>query len=332
MSVGPILFHSSLFQISESQGEASLSLEKHREEILQGMSRGQTLPPQGSWQLPLLWSLLTPLGILGCEGEGGRKPMVDPPPPPASWKDLPVKAGDGKPYEEVEIQGDPARGQIHYHQMVHLPVAKVKTIHQENPWKFRETGLQHWRILKSLEELRPEHLFMEGVYPSEDPHQSPKIPTLDKREEIQQAFSGPLGKEPTDPQIWYLARNTAGAVYQILHPEVKTYPTMNAELRRNLMAAVKEMKERGIKPNDNHPDFLGPVKYDRERFVAKGIEEVLKNQPGAVIALVYGGGHDFSDDLSALEPKPRLTSYFFEFLRTAKYDKVKRVREGKPPQ
>ena len=308
----------------------SVKLESYSEAIASRAARTRITPHKRQHPLAFsIWSFLP----LACNTKENltQQEEVKPTLKDLPWDKIPVKASQAQAHVREELAGKAGMGEVHFLRMIHLPMKKIDTIHETNPWKFRKNGLFQFRVLQKLEELQPSYFFMEGTHPPKKAEQRVMIPTWDDREKIAAAFSGPLPEEPTEEQIWLLARNTAGPIYQIRHSEVEVLPTTNAQLKQVYMAAYQEMLQRGIRPEDNHPDYIDKVKTPREVFVAKGMVELLLQNPGAKIALVYGAGHRFSDDIKNLGLEPAMTSYFWEFPKTNDFAKVNRVQDGLPP-
>ena len=193
--------------------------------------------------------------------------------------------------EEIALVGNPAVGGITYYGQLHLS-SDLKQRGLENELfdinAIRRCGLYQREILIDLLRTMPDTVFIENSDTEQD------LFTLSDEvyDKITEAFPDVLIPDvPTDRQLKVLAMHGAAAVYIALNSVATLAPTITAEDETQIQAQVAKLFGKfddGYTVNQwNH------ITHYRERAAATHILNHLVDNPGEVVALIYGGGHHF---------------------------------------
>ena len=189
--------------------------------------------------------------------------------------------------KNTEINGDPAVGTIFHLRQEHTNMNKEpdpddmpKVLNEAETWKY-------------LELIHPDYILAEGwAYDS-----APAVKRTDKAfREIMSAFPNGRAEPRTLQQRKCLIKYWGSLCYSFWSPETR------------YLIGFDEFEKRIIHPGpDPTPlqerEHQRSVFTKRESAAAARIKSVLANHPGANIAIVYGGHHNFSNWFRDINPR-----------------------------
>jgi len=256
------------------------------------------------------------LGAAGCHREAdrpspGQNRVVLPVPSPSTPHNPWNLQQTGNIRLQVDLEGDPQQGSILFIRQIH---AIEEDLQAEGPTAHLvKVGLYQFYMLRLLEELHPQDIFLEGL--SHDLSHEGVLNNISDdigRQNMQFAERLFLGDLPDRPSADYLARLAsldAARIYAFRHAE--------AVLHRVMTPSEKEIVRRELFSDPNIDVVNHPINAQREQWAVREMLEVLHNgewqrtHPERRIALIYGGTHSFCDDFLRTASSPHVTSVWW---------------------
>lgn len=192
---------------------------------------------------------------------------------------------------EVENEGDPSVGTIHYIRQLHKDLFSDSVD--------SKTAMYQYNILKELDALGYNHIFAEGN--TEDTYSRGTWVT----EFIKEDFNDGIPEKPNAEQLRNLYLYGAASVYAVINPDVVLHKAddYSANSRAVFRIIASVLSGEVIDPGDE--TLKRDMDIDREQAAIESLSGYLSEHPGDSVVLIYGGAHEFKDNLTS-DFNPRL--------------------------
>lgn len=224
----------------------------------------------------------------------------------------------------VELRGNSKVGTvIHLRQRHWLPGLEIT---EKNTDEFLRVVNNQHQIWRELETRGIKHVFIEGIASDDKVSIAMRDPIGKKAiEVIRSIFPNGLPATLNPEQKLFLGKIGAGRVYTYLHPDVTMHKLLTPKEGKELEALgdkeckqqVEDIKKRVMSTSMTDDQIKAEIDRQfkdsrsvnlHDKYAAREVMAFLKNNPGRVVALIYGAGHDFSNDFAAIPDHPWLLS------------------------
>lgn len=203
----------------------------------------------------------------------------------------------------VDLEGDPEIGTLIFIRQSHLEL-RFKGGRDDDTDHLIETLFYQAEIYDLLSELKPKHLFSEGLSRDFPPSQ---------REELQQYFN-----ELNKPWQKHLAKFKDERVKQRFLLTVNgadRYYAANTEediFLHKVQTQEQSEQHKKIKIDEADMSFWKFIINTREEWATREIINFFRDNPGETAVLVFGGAHSFCDDFIRAGFRPHIISVWWE--------------------
>lgn len=217
-----------------------------------------------------------------------------------------------------DLWGPASQGTLLFFRQVHFP--SVEYVHQgkAKPHNVSFAEQYQQRILQTLQEYRPKHLFLEGLDEDLPPSRHSQW-VAELRQKLNEA-----GVQVTEEmseadkqnlELKLVAILGAGLVYGVLHPEVYLHRTSTADERKILDARIKaELK--GFKGDVNlalrSTSMTHLILEQQENWATRELLDFFSKNTGEEAVLIFGALHQFCDDFARIGAKIRMASVWWD--------------------
>jgi hypothetical protein len=249
-------------------------------------------------------------GPMGCTPVESEKPAQSP------THDL--KAGevsiDGNLSLRLDLDGDPRVGKLLFIRNARLP-PDVEDIKKISSASILAVGRYQEEVFKLLNQLKPQHLFVDGLVSDIPPGSRDPLKELfsDLLKKIQQHYSendNPQVKE--ERNLIMLAFLGASYTYAMLHPEIYLHKTETNEEYVEFVKKYQELTGMDIQSIEGDENFIRLLKVQSEKWVTQELVEFYRAHPGESAALIYRAGFNFCDDFVRSGVKPKMYSTWWD--------------------
>lgn len=183
---------------------------------------------------------------------------------------------------------------------------------------YEDTLQYQWHILKSLELLRPKHVFVEDLpidFPPGD-----RAPLMKYIKEGLGDFKNFFSKYdlPSEREPQYLrllaAYKQVALIYAYKYPDVHLHRTVEPAETAELHVRLEQLRIR-YQANPSamrkDPEFQKLMFELPEAYAVREIMKFYRQHPGETVALIFGKMNQFCDNFKAIHYLPRIASFWW---------------------